>query len=273
MSEKEWYNSLAVVLTYSDNEEVTKLYVKKDSEAAYTQIEGELGTENGKDGAGNTRYQYIFTDLTEGEHTYTFKAVDAAGKETEAKLTAKLDQTGPSFGEATYQQGHKNLWNWIIRKDSLIITIPVTERLSGVDTVEYILTPDDSTADTIAGTAKVSGSQSAGYMATISVAPDFKGTVKITGSDKAGNMAGEKTIGTDGNGINGVIVEDNAPQITVLADRLPSEPETTRPEGTALLDTPYDNAPGLVVQLTDDGMGYGITGEGGTGDGSLIASG
>ena len=291
VSEKEWYNSLAVVLTYSDNEEVTKLYVKKD-DGAYTELASadsgsgiDGSAENGKDAGGNARYQYIYNDLTEGEHTYTFKAVDAAGKETEAELTAKLDMTGPAFGEASYEEGYKNLWNWIIKKNSLNITLPVTEKLSGVDTVEYILTPAKETADggadsgagddtgstadsgagIITGTATVekASDQTADYVATISIDPDFKGTVKITGSDKAGNMADEKTIGTDGNGVKGVIVEDNAPQITVLADRLPSEATATKPDGTILSDALYDNAPGLVVLLTDDGDG----------DGSVIASG
>ena len=290
--ERSWYNSLAVVLTYSDNEAVTELYVKKDGETDFTEITGVLGTENGKDEAGNTRYQYTYENIAEGEHTYTFKAADAMGKENETTVTARLDTTKPEFGTASYEEGHKNLWDWIIRKDSLLITVPVTETQSGVDTVEYTLIPagnaaagaaegdadggTDSASDIITGTAKVTGSQSEGYQAKIGIAPDFKGSVKLTGSDRAGNVADEKTIGTDGNGANGVIVENNAPQITILADRLPSEPETTRPEGTTLLlgeGDYYDNAPGLVVQLTDDGMGYGVTGESVTGDGSLTTSG
>ena len=259
VSKNNWYNSLAVTLTYSDNEAVTALYVKKDSEAAYTPIPDTTATEDGADVDGNTRYRILYTGLADGEHTYTFKAVDAAGKETETAVTAKLDTTKPVFGEASYEEGHRNLWNWIIRKESLLITIPVTEQQSGMDTVAYTLTPAQDTEGVITGTAKISGSQNAGYQAQISIAPDFKGTVKIKGSDKAGNTADEKSLTADG----GVIVENNAPQITILADRLPSEPDATRPDGTTLTDDAYDSAPALIIQLTDDG----------TGDGSTITSG
>ncbi|MCM1047987.1 MAG: InlB B-repeat-containing protein [Clostridiales bacterium] len=307
VDEDGWYQNPAIVLTYSDNEEVTKLFVKidgeTDREAAYKEItDYTTAAENGTDAAGNKRFQYTYTELSEGQHTYTFKAQDAAGKETETTLTAKRDSTALEFGNASYEEGHKSLWDWIIRKESLIITIPITENGSGVESVEYTLTPAGDTAggngsteggtggdtdsgtggstedgtggstedgtggstdDTgnslniITGTAKISGSQSAGYTATISIEPDFKGTVKITGSDKAGNAAAEKTIGTDGSGAGGVIVENNAPQITILADRYPSENDATQADGTQLRDERYNGAPGLVVTVADDGAGDG----------------
>ena len=61
-------------------------------------------------------------------HTYTFKAVDAAGNETVTDaLTVKLDTIKPVIGDAAFNEGYKNLWNWLIRKDSLEITVPIEE--------------------------------------------------------------------------------------------------------------------------------------------------
>ena len=80
----------------------------------------------------------------EETHTYTFKAVDAAGNETVTDaLTVKLDTIKPVIGDAAFNEGYKNLWNWLIRKDSLEITVPVEEMGSGIESVEYKLIPED----------------------------------------------------------------------------------------------------------------------------------
>lgn len=107
---KGWYNTdqIRMVLSYSDNKGVTGLYGKVD-DGGYEEIPGvitEGGTTVTKDYA-----------CVEGTHTYTFKAVDAAGNEavTDA-LTVKLDTTKPVMGDAAFNEGYKNLWNWLIRK-------------------------------------------------------------------------------------------------------------------------------------------------------------
>ena len=71
---------------------------------------------------------------------------------TEA-LTVKLDTIKPVMGEAAFNEGYKNLWNWLIRKDSLEITVPVEEAGSGIESVDYELIPEDGS--TTAGRASV----------------------------------------------------------------------------------------------------------------------
>ena len=205
---KGWYNTdqIRIVLSYSDNKGVTGLYGKVD-DGGYEKIPGvitEGGTTVPKDYA-----------CVEGTHTYTFKAVDAAGNETVTEaLTVKLDTIKPVMGDAAFNEGYKNLWNWLIRKDSLEITIPVEETGSGIESVEYKLIPEDSSTAGQPSVKKASVENRAGYKAVIYINPDFKGKIMITARDHAGNVSDTKMIGTDGSGIHGIIVEDHAPEIT-----------------------------------------------------------
>lgn len=135
---KGWYNTdqIRIVLSYSDNKGVKSLYGRVD-DGVYEEINGvitEGGTTVAKDYA-----------CVEGWHTYTFKAVDAARNETVTDtMTVKIDTIKPVIGDAAFNEGYKNLWNWLIRKDSLEITIPVEEAGSGIESVEYKLIPEDS---------------------------------------------------------------------------------------------------------------------------------
>ncbi len=255
--EKQWAQALAIVLTYADNENVTTLSVKQD-DGAYTTL-GTLtagaisgSAEDGKSADGYTQYRYLYSSITEGAHTYTFKVQDAAGNVTETAVTARLDTTKPAFGTATYNEGYQNFLDWIIHKEKLLITVPVTETGSGVAQITYTLTPTDTNADTINGTAEVKKAQDSGadYEAVIAIAPTFKGTITIEGADNAGNLADTKTIGTNGSGVNGVIVEDNAPAITALADRDVTD-ETAGASDKALSQEYYNHAPALTISITD----------------------
>lgn len=232
---KGWYSTdqIRIVLSYSDNKGVKSLYGKVD-DGGYEEIPDvitEGGTTVAKDYA-----------CVEGTHTYTFKAVDAAGNETVTDvLTVKLDTIKPVIGDAAFNEGYKNLWNWLIRKDSLEITIPVEEAGSGIESVDYELIREDSS--TTAGRAsvkKASGENSAGYTAVIYVNPDFKGKIKITAKDYAGNVSDTKMIGTDGSGIHGIIVEDHAPEITFSVNGNESPAEE------------YEKAPTVDVTVKDD---------------------
>ena len=232
---KGWYSTdqIRIALSYSDNKGVTELYGKVD-DGGYEEIPGVItkgGTTVAKDYA-----------CVEGTHTYTFKAVDAAGNETVTDaLTVKLDTIKPAMGEAAFNEGYKNLWNWLIRKDSLEITVPVAEAGSGIESVDYELISEDSS--TTAGRAtvkKASGENSAGYTAVIYISPDFKGKIMITAKDHAGNISDTKMIGTDGSGIHGIIVEDHAPEITFSVNGSESPAEE------------YEKAPTVVVTVKDD---------------------
>ncbi len=265
---EQWYNNLLAALTYSDNEKVTALYVgvDLDSEAEkddsrYTALSLDSAVQAGKGTDGSVRYRIYDDDLKEGEHTYTFKAVDAAGNETMTRLNARLDSTAPEMGTASYEMDAANRWNWIIKKDSLIITVPVTDNGkdgkpgSGVETVDYnLLTVTggtgglgsgmdslDSVAAVVTGTAKVVKVKDGEFTAEITVPADFKGKVKVAAKDKAGNTAAEKTLGVDGNGKNGIIVEDNAPDIHFGVD------------GGEVAQTYYETAPQVDVSVDDKG--------------------
>ncbi len=231
---KGWYNTdqIRIVLSYSDNKGVTDLYGKVD-DGGYEEIPGvitEGGTTVTKDYA-----------CVEGTHTYTFKAVDAAGNETVTDaLTVKLDTIKPVIGDAAFNEGYKNLWNWLIRKDSLEITVPIEETGSGIESVEYKLIPEDGSTAGQPSVKKASVENRAGYKAVIYINPDFKGKIMITARDHAGNVSDTKTIGTDGSGIHGIIVEDHAPEITFLVN------------GGESLAEEYEKAPTVVVAVKDD---------------------
>ena len=231
---KGWYNTdrIRIVLSYSDNKGVKSLYGKVD-DGGYEEINGvitEEGTTLTKDYA-----------CVEGTHTYTFKAVDAAGNEkvTDA-LTVKLDTIKPVMGDAAFNEGYKNLWNWLIRKDSLEITIPVEETGSGIESVEYKLMPEDTSTAGQSSVKKASVENRAGYKAVIYINPDFKGKIMITARDHAGNVSDTKMIGTDGSGIHGIIVEDHAPEITFLVN------------GSESPEKEYEKAPTVIVTVKDD---------------------
>ena len=151
----------------------------------------------------------------------------------------------PELGDASFNEGYKNLWNWLIRKDSLEITIPVTEAESGIDSVDYTLIPEDSGTQNsgttgLATVKKNPGGNNSSYTAVFYINPDFKGKIRITAKDKAGNVSDTKMIGTDGGGISGVIIEDNAPQITFSVN------------GSENLVEKYDKAPTVSVTVKDD---------------------
>lgn len=245
--ENQWYQALSVVLNYSDNEGVTELYVKKDA-GEYRKLDMSSSTLNGS----SNRYQLIFDELDEEEHTYTFKAVDDVGNETVTNgLKTKLDRTKPLLDEVSFKEGYSNLWNWIISKERLEITIPIMEKGSGIDTVDYKLIPADGQAESTgqATVKKSSGGSNADYTAAISIDPDFKGSIIITAADKAGNISDRKIIGADG---TGVIVEDNAPAITILADRYQGDNESTQSKGVELSANYYETVPSLMVKVEDD---------------------
>ena len=231
---KGWYNTdqIRIALSYSDNKGVTGLYGKVD--------DGEYEEINGVITGGGTTVTKDYA-CVEGTHTYTFKAVDAAGNETVTDaLTVMLDTIKPVMGEAAFNEGYKNLWNWLIRKDSLEITVPVAEAGSGIESVEYKLIPEDSSTAGQPSVKKASVENRAGYKAVIYINPDFKGKIMITARDYAGNVSDTKMIGTDGSGIHGIIVEDHAPEITFSVN------------GSESPEKEYEKAPTVIVTVKDD---------------------
>lgn len=116
----------------------------------------------------------------------------------------KIDKTAPAIGTLKYSYQPKNLWQWLIGKESMTVTVPVTENVSGADEISYTVTPEGTSAQN--KTAKIENGS-----AKITVSADFKGSIFIRCTDKANNTSQSVTVGTSGKGL---VIEDNAPKIT-----------------------------------------------------------
>lgn len=203
-------------------------------------------------------YKWTFVKVQEGGHTYAFRAMDAAGLSDETKpIRVKLDTVKPVLGEISYNEGYSNLWDWLIRKDKLLVSISVTEAGSGLSKVTYTLTPGSmQNAEPVTKEAKVEKTKTeAGtlYTAVIAIDPNYKGVIgDIQAVDVAGNVSEEKTAYA--NGI-GVIVEEQKPVITVKADRQTTEEQAgANPEGEELSANYYLTAPELLITVQDGSM-------------------
>ncbi len=157
--------------------------------------------------SGNT-----ITVSEDGEYYVYYKVYDKTGdtaasreaNKTEGFKLVKIDKTEPVIGELSYSYTPTNLWEQMVGKDSLTVTVPVTENGSGADEISYTVTPEGASAQN--KTAPITDGS-----AEITVAPDFKGTISICCTDKAGNTSSSVTVGTSDKGL---ILEDNAPEIT-----------------------------------------------------------
>lgn len=182
-----------------------------------------------------TKTGYVFdgwydNESCTGTAVTSISASDTGNKEYWAKWT---DNIAPVIGTLQYSYEPKNFWNWLIGKDSLVITVPVTEEGSGADEITYTVTPDG-------GTAKVETATILNGEAKITVSADFKGTISIACTDKANNTSASVTVGA-GVAPNGIIIEDNAPKIAFKAENA-----ELLPSGE------YKTVPNIVVTVADD---------------------
>lgn len=238
-----WTNTWGKIpLKLYDGVGVTSLLVSVDG-SPYTEVSGFSS------GTGSMTHDY--TPVQEGEHKYQFKAVDAAGNFAESDIfPIKLDQTKPVIGTLTYDNAvHTNLWHWIIGKESIVIHVPVTDTGSGVTEISYTRTDKDAEGNLNTGSAVTDTATVTNGEAKITIAADFRGTIAISCKDAAGNAADGVTIGKSA---GGMIVEDNAPDITVLADRNTFDTQPTQPSGVNVSEEYYNSAPALIVTVKDD---------------------
>ncbi len=235
-----WYNAtnLNITLTYSDDEGVTKLYAKMD-DGEFTEL-SDISTAEG------TSYTKTYA-CTEGEHTYTFKAVDVAGNVTEIKnVSVKWDKTKPEIGEITCDQKAKNFFDWIIGKESLIVSIPVKDSLSGVETLTYKQTTFTKDGQTTGETTKEVSLTEGQETVTLKFDAAWKGKIwDIKCTDTAGNIS-DSTESIKGAG-NGIIVENDAPVVKIT-------PPATATSGW------YTTQFNIDVSVTDDNISSGIAG-------------
>lgn len=141
-----------------------------------------------------------------------------------------IDGTAPVIGTLTYNYEPKNLWQWLMGKETLVITVPVAEEGSGADEITYTVTQEGGFAES--KTAPVRDG-----FAQITVPADFKGTIYITCTDKAGNISLGVTVGAAGKGL---LIEDNAPEIAFLTN------------GVFVTPGEYAASPEITVTVTDD---------------------
>ena len=240
----DWTNEQdEIPLKLYDGVGVTELWVSIDKNDSYTKVNGFSG------GTGSVHYDY--TLVLEGEHTYQFKAKDAADNTSAGSdiFTIRLDQSKPVIGTLTYENKAKDFLDWIIGKKSMIVHVPVTDTGSGVAQIGYTLTPGNADGTLAGNGAETKTAAVTNGEAKITFDKDFRGTITIGCTDRAGNAADSMTIGADG---GGVIVEDRAPDITALADRNLSDTQQTRPDGVAISEGYYASAPALFVTVKDD---------------------
>ena len=239
-----WTNTQTTIpLKTYDGVDVTRLLVSVDG-SSYVEVSGFSG------GTGSVNYSY--TVVQEGEHTYQFKAVDAAGNTSAESgiFTVKLDQTKPEIGTLTYEnEAHLNFWHWIIGKTSMIIHVPVADTGSGVTEISFCLTPRDAAGNPDSSSAVTKTATVTDGEAKITFDKDFRGTIAISCTDAAGNAADGVTVGKDA---GGVIVEDQVPVITIQADRNLSDTQQTQPGGVDVAKEYYNSAPALFVTVKDD---------------------
>ena len=142
------------------------------------------------------------------------------------------DELAPEAGEAVFSKGHQNFRDWLMQKESMVITVSVTEEGSGLAEAKYLLVSEEGTEregqaafaeiHPLSGTMASYGSSAAllrgvqeqaeqgKYEVRFAIEEEFKGKVYLTCTDYAGNVSAQKTLTAEG---GGVIVEDNAPEI------------------------------------------------------------
>ncbi len=209
-----------------------------------------LNTNNGSGGTAIVSYTYgtgvvLPTDWTKTGYTFAgwydnedctgtavteISATDTGDKEYWAKW---VDDIAPVIGDLSYSYQPKNLWQWLIGKESLIITVPVTEEGSGADEITYTVTSEN-------GTVQNKTEEIKNGTAVITVDTDLKGTILITCTDQAGNTSSGVTVGA-GLNASGVIIEDNAPEIKFRTNK-----------GDLLTDV-CAPASDIIVTVTDNG--------------------
>lgn len=213
-----------IPLTVSDELGIARLWVKVDN-GSYREVEHSSGT--------SFIYDY---PAMEGSHTYVFKAEDYAGNLSDESETfmLKLDTVKPEIGAITYNYEPKTLWQWLIGKESLIITAPVSDNDGGSGVTELVFTVTPYGENAREETVSIQNG-----VAQLTVPADFKGSISLKCGDYSGNLSDSKTVGADG--VRGIIIEDNPPQISFVVGTARTAEEEI-----------YDTAPDVTVEITDD---------------------
>lgn len=183
---EDWTNAQTTIpLTLSDNVGVTKLLVSIDG-GGYKEVSDFKGN-------GTTAYDYSYTVL-EGNHTYRFKAKDAAGNESPESeaFRVMLDTGDPAFSEGPTVKN--------VKADSAAITFTPSEGGKAYWIVDPAGTPADAQAvisgaqgSAQGGTQEITGGTSAD-LAVTSLTPGAVHKVYVVLEDAAGNLSEMKGV-------------------------------------------------------------------------------
>ncbi len=140
----------------------------------------------------------------DGNYIYFLKET-ATGYLTDEMILAsvKIDSTEPEFGDFTYTEGKAGtgifikIWNWLIGKDYITITVPITENESGLtqENIEIHLTNVDESnmnnanMDSMLQNITLTGNTIDGYMLFFTIPAVFDGYYSIMAKDTAGNQS------------------------------------------------------------------------------------
>ncbi len=140
----------------------------------------------------------------DGNYIYFLKET-ATGYLTDEMILAsvKIDSTEPEFGDFTYIEGKAGtgifikIWNWLIGKDYITITVPITENESGLtqENIEIHLTNVDESnmnnanMDSMLQNITLTGNTIDGYMLFFTIPAVFDGYYSIMAKDTAGNQS------------------------------------------------------------------------------------
>lgn len=190
-----------IPLTLYDNAGVTELLVSIDGSATYAKVSGFTG------GSGTAAYNYA---VVEGEHTYQFKAKDAAGNTSAASVvfTVKLDTESPVF--------QKNPTAGSVTSNSAVVTFTSSESGKAYwiadpagtpDSAQAVVTGAQGSADS-GGVKEITGGAAANIAIT-GLTPGTAHKVYVALEDAAGNLSEVKavTFGTLSN-VPGITIGD-----------------------------------------------------------------
>lgn len=160
----------------------------------------------------------VTADMNES-FPYYMKQTDTGYITDVLNIEVKKETGKPVFGQASYKQGVSNpvvnLWNWIIGKEEITVTLPITEEGSGLteSNILVTLTNDDGgqISQVEAENKTLSGSQTEGYQLSLTVPSDFVGTYTVSATDAAGNSAEITSQPVNGK----VVVDTTAPTVTM----------------------------------------------------------
>lgn len=199
----------------------------------------EIADCNTKDAIWNSSIATKDLSLNEnGDYIYFLKEI-STGYITDKMIfkAVKVDDVKPEFGDFTYTEEKSGngifvkIWNWLIGKDNIIVTVPVIENQSGLtkDNVEICLSNSDGTdTNNTAENITLNGNIKDGYILSFMIPADFDGYYSVTAKDTAGNKSAVYK--------QQVVIDTAVPEITIKLNNEPYSGTDSVINSNAVLD-------------------------------------